>query len=52
MKPKIHTRMCYAEFGEILDAVVRMDADVISNGNRRLARPVLRPQAAPLPNRV
>jgi 5-methyltetrahydropteroyltriglutamate--homocysteine methyltransferase len=27
---QIHTHMCYAEFGEILDAVVRMDADVIS----------------------
>jgi 5-methyltetrahydropteroyltriglutamate--homocysteine methyltransferase len=27
---QIHTHMCYAEFGEILDAVVGMDADVIS----------------------
>jgi 5-methyltetrahydropteroyltriglutamate--homocysteine methyltransferase len=27
---QIHTHMCYAEFGQILDAVVRMDADVIS----------------------
>ena len=27
---QIHTHMCYAEFGEILDAVVQMDADVIS----------------------
>lgn len=27
---QIHTHMCYAEFGDILDAVVEMDADVIS----------------------
>jgi len=27
---QIHTHMCYAEFGEILDSIVRMDADVIS----------------------
>ena len=27
---QIHTHMCYAEFGEILDAVVALDADVIS----------------------
>jgi len=27
---QIHTHMCFADFGEILDAVVRMDADVIS----------------------
>jgi 5-methyltetrahydropteroyltriglutamate--homocysteine methyltransferase len=27
---QIHTHMCYAEFGEILDAVARMHADVIS----------------------
>lgn len=27
---QIHTHMCYAEFNEILDAIVRMDADVIS----------------------
>lgn len=27
---QIHTHMCYAEFGEILDAVERMDADVLS----------------------
>lgn len=26
----IHTHMCYAEFGDILDAIVEMDADVIS----------------------
>ena len=27
---QIHTHMCYSEFGDILDAVVRMDADVLS----------------------
>ena len=27
---QIHTHMCYAEFGDILEAIVRMDADVIS----------------------
>ena len=27
---QVHTHMCYADFGEIMDAVARMDADVIS----------------------
>lgn len=27
---QIHTHMCYAEFNNILDSIVRMDADVIS----------------------
>ena len=27
---QIHTHMCYAEFGDILDSIVAMDADVIS----------------------
>jgi len=27
---QIHTHMCYAEFSDILDAIARMDADVIS----------------------
>jgi len=27
---QIHTHMCYAEFGEIIDAVAALDADVIS----------------------
>jgi 5-methyltetrahydropteroyltriglutamate--homocysteine methyltransferase len=27
---QIHTHMCYAEFEDIIDAIVRMDADVIS----------------------
>lgn len=27
---QIHTHMCYAEFGDIIDAIIAMDADVIS----------------------
>ncbi|MCE5207808.1 MAG: 5-methyltetrahydropteroyltriglutamate--homocysteine S-methyltransferase [Chloroflexi bacterium] len=27
---QIHTHMCYAEFEDIIDAIIRMDADVIS----------------------
>ncbi len=27
---QIHTHMCYAEFNDIIDAIIRMDADVIS----------------------
>lgn len=27
---QIHTHMCYSEFGEILDSIARLDADVIS----------------------
>src|SRR5512142_2500523 len=27
---QIHTHMCYAEFGDIIDAIAQMDADVIS----------------------
>ena len=26
---QIHTHMCYAEFGEIMDAIIALDADVI-----------------------
>ncbi len=29
-KTQIHTHMCYAEFNDILEAIARMDADVIS----------------------
>ncbi|MGC9398011.1 MAG: 5-methyltetrahydropteroyltriglutamate--homocysteine S-methyltransferase [Anaerolineae bacterium] len=32
---QIHTHMCYAEFGDILEAIERMDADVISIENAR-----------------
>ena len=27
---QIHTHMCYAEFGDVLDAIIALDADVIS----------------------
>jgi 5-methyltetrahydropteroyltriglutamate--homocysteine methyltransferase len=27
---QIHTHMCYSEFNDIMDAIIRMDADVIS----------------------
>jgi 5-methyltetrahydropteroyltriglutamate--homocysteine methyltransferase len=27
---QVHTHMCYAEFGDILEAVAEMDADVVS----------------------
>ncbi|HVM02403.1 MAG TPA: 5-methyltetrahydropteroyltriglutamate--homocysteine S-methyltransferase [Acidimicrobiales bacterium] len=29
-RTQVHTHMCYAEFGDILDAVVALDADVVS----------------------
>lgn len=29
-RTQIHTHMCYSEFNDIIDAIVRMDADVIS----------------------
>ncbi len=29
-KTQIHTHMCYSEFGDILEAIVAMDADVLS----------------------
>lgn len=32
---QIHTHMCYSEFGEIMEAIDRMDADVISIENAR-----------------
>jgi 5-methyltetrahydropteroyltriglutamate--homocysteine methyltransferase len=32
---QVHTHMCYAEFGDILGAIERMDADVISLENAR-----------------
>jgi 5-methyltetrahydropteroyltriglutamate--homocysteine methyltransferase len=32
---QIHTHMCYAEFGDIMEAIAAMDADVISIENSR-----------------
>lgn len=44
VKPEtqIHTHMCYAEFGDILEAINRMDADVISIENARSGDQTLR----------
>lgn len=39
---QIHTHMCYAEFGDILAAINRMDADVISIENARSGDQTLR----------
>src|SRR5262249_53323082 len=32
---QIHTHMCYSEFGDIIDAIAALDADVISIENAR-----------------
>ena len=42
METQIHTHMCYAEFGDILEAINRMDADVISIENARSGDQTLR----------
>ncbi|HEX6303650.1 MAG TPA: 5-methyltetrahydropteroyltriglutamate--homocysteine S-methyltransferase [Anaerolineales bacterium] len=39
---QVHTHMCYAEFGDILEAINRMDADVISIENARSGDQTLR----------
>jgi 5-methyltetrahydropteroyltriglutamate--homocysteine methyltransferase len=38
---QIHTHMCYSEFGEIIEAIARMDADVISIEASRSAMELL-----------
>jgi 5-methyltetrahydropteroyltriglutamate--homocysteine methyltransferase len=43
---QIHTHMCYAEFGEILDAVAALDADVISLEAARSDMQIVRELAA------
>jgi 5-methyltetrahydropteroyltriglutamate--homocysteine methyltransferase len=35
LETQIHTHMCYSEFGDIMDAIEAMDADVISIENAR-----------------
>ncbi len=35
LETQIHTHMCYSEFGDILEAIDRLDADVISIENAR-----------------
>ena len=32
---QIHTHMCYSEFGDVIDAISALDADVISIENAR-----------------
>lgn len=39
---QIHTHMCYSEFGDILDAIVDLDADVISIETSRSRMELLR----------
>jgi 5-methyltetrahydropteroyltriglutamate--homocysteine methyltransferase len=39
---QIHTHMCYAQFGDILDAIAAMDADVISIETSRSQMELLR----------
>ncbi|MBN1248279.1 MAG: 5-methyltetrahydropteroyltriglutamate--homocysteine S-methyltransferase, partial [Anaerolineae bacterium] len=43
---QVHTHMCYSEFGEILEAIDRLDADVISIENARSDDATLRELAA------
>ena len=43
---QVHTHMCYAEFGDIIDAIVALDADVISIEAARSAMAVLDDLAA------
>jgi 5-methyltetrahydropteroyltriglutamate--homocysteine methyltransferase len=43
---QVHTHMCYSEFGEILDAIDRLDADVISIENARSDDATLKELAA------
>ena len=43
---QIHTHMCYAEFADILDAIVALDADVISVEAARSAMDVIEDLAA------
>ena len=40
---QIHTHMCYSEFEEIFEAIVRMDADVLSIEGARSAMRILGP---------
>lgn len=39
---QIHTPMCYSEFGDILEAIAEMDADVISIETSRSKMELLR----------
>ncbi len=39
---QVHTHMCYSEFNEIIDEIIRMDADVITIENARAGNELLR----------
>jgi 5-methyltetrahydropteroyltriglutamate--homocysteine methyltransferase len=39
---QIHTHMCYSEFGDVIDAIAALDADVISIENARSDNELLR----------
>jgi 5-methyltetrahydropteroyltriglutamate--homocysteine methyltransferase len=39
---QVHTHMCYSEFGDIIDAIAALDADVISIENARSDNELLR----------
>jgi 5-methyltetrahydropteroyltriglutamate--homocysteine methyltransferase len=43
---QVHTHMCYSEFGDVLEAIDRLDADVISIENARSDDETLRELAA------
>ena len=50
---QIHTHMCYAEFGAIMDAIIALDADVISMEASRSGMALLEElRAASYPNEV
>lgn len=50
---QIHTHMCYAEFGDIMDAIIALDADVISMEASRSDMELLAElRAAHYPNEV
>jgi 5-methyltetrahydropteroyltriglutamate--homocysteine methyltransferase len=50
---QVHTHMCYAEFGDIMDAIIALDADVISMEASRSGMELLAElKAARYPNEV
>ncbi|WP_342372664.1 5-methyltetrahydropteroyltriglutamate--homocysteine S-methyltransferase [Propioniciclava soli] len=50
---QIHTHMCYAEFGDVMDAIIALDADVISMEASRSGMQLLDElSAAQYPNEV
>ena len=50
---QMHTHMCYAEFGDVLTAIIAMDADVISLESARSGMTVVRDLArAGYPNEI